>query len=157
MKNVDMDKIKMNIEEQMKKVDMDKIKLDVDKSLKEAQEQMKNIDMEKMKEQMEELKNKLNSDEFKKEIEKSLRDAKENIEKANKELQELKEFTGQLEKDGLIDKNKGYSIEWKNGGELYINGKKQPKEISAKYKKYYKKDGWRVEMNGEGKNGGVFM
>ena len=62
-----------------------------------------------------------------------------------------------VQKDGLIDKNKGYSIEWKNGGELYINGKKQTKEISDKYKKYYKKDGWRIEMNGHGDKGGEFL
>ena len=69
----------------------------------------------------------------------------------------MKEFTDELEKDGLIDKDKGYSIEWKNGGELYINGKKQSKEISDKYKKYYKKDGWRIEMNGHGDKHSEFM
>ena len=72
-------------------------------------------------------------------------------------MQDLKDFTDQLQKDGLIDKKKGYSIEWKNGGELYINGKKQPKEISDKYKKYYKKDGWRLEMNGSGDKHSEFM
>src|SRR5262249_25422305 len=127
---------------------LDKIKIDVDKSLEAAKEQMKNIDMDKLKIQMQELQNKFNSDEIKKEIDGAMKGAKESIEKAKKELQDLKDLTDQLQKDGLIDKKKGYSIEWKNGGELYINGKKQPKEISDKYRKYYKKDGWRIEMNG---------
>jgi len=155
--NVDMEKINKEVQENLKNVDFNKIKLEVDKSLRDAQEQMKNIDMDKMKLQMQELQNKFNSDEFKKQIEDAMKGAKESIEKAKKDLQDLKDFTDQLQKDGLIDKKKGYSIEWKNGGELYINGKKQSKEISDKYKKYYKKNGWRIEMNGEGKNGAEFL
>jgi len=155
--NVDMEKINNEVQENLKNVDLDKIKLEVDKSVKDAQEQIKNIDMDKMKLQMQELQNKFNSEEFKKQIENAMKDAKESIEKAKKNLQNIKDFTDQLQKDGLIDKKKGYSIEWKNGGQLYINGKKQPKEISDKYKKYYKKDGWRIEMNGEGKNGAEFL
>ena len=155
--NIDMKKINKEVQENLKNVDLDKIKLEVDRSIKNAQEQIKNIDMNKMKLQMKELQNKFNSDEFKKEIDHAMKGAKESMEKAKKDLQDIKDFTDQLQKDGLIDKQKGYSIEWKNGGELYINGKKQPKEISDKYKKYYKKDGWRIEMNGEGKNGGEFL
>jgi TolA-binding protein len=155
--NVDAEKINSEVQEHLKNVDLDKIKLDVDRSLEEAKQQMKNIDMDKLKIQMQELQKHINSDELKKHIEDAMKGAKENIEKAKKEMQELKDFTDQLEKDGLIDKEKGYSIEWKNGGELYINGKKQPKEISEKYKKYYKKDGWRIEMNGHGDKSREFM
>lgn len=155
--NIDMEKINGQVQENLKKVDLDKIKLEVDKSLRDAQEQMKNIDMTKMKLQIQELQNKFNSEEFKKQIEGEMKNARKSIEKAKKDLQEIIDFTDQLQKDGLIDKKKGYSIEWKNGGELYINGKKQPKEISDKYKKYYKKDGWRIEMNGESDKGRVFI
>jgi len=155
--NIDMQKINKEVQENLKNIDFDKIKLQVDKSLEQAKEQMKNIDTEKLKIQMQELQNKFNSEDFKKEIEHAMKGAKENIEKAKKNLQEMKEFTDELEKDGLIDKDKGYSIEWKNGGELYINGKKQSKEISDKYKKYYKKDGWRIEMNGHGDKHSEFM
>src|SRR6476469_508666 len=146
--NVDMEKINNEVQENLKNVDIDKIKLEVDKSVKDAQEQIKNIDMDKMKLQMQELKKKIKN---------TIKDTKERIKKKKKNLQDIKDFTDQLQKDGLIDKKKGYSIEWKNGGQLYINGKKQPKEISDKYKKYYKKDGWRIEMNGEGKNGAEFL
>ena len=155
--NVDVEKINKEVEANIKKIDFDKIKVDVDKSIEQAKEQIKNIDMDKLKIQMNELQNKFNSEEFKKQIDDAMNGAKESMEKAKKELQDMKDFTDQLQKDGLIDKKNGYSIEWKNGGELYINGKKQPKEISDKYKKYYKKDGWRIEMNGEGEKGGEFM
>jgi hypothetical protein len=155
--NIDMQKLNKEVQENLKNIDFDKIKLQVDKSLEQAKEQIKNIDTQKLKIQMQELQNKFNSEDFKKEIERSMKGAKESIEKAKKNLQEMKEFTDELEKDGLIDKDKGYSIEWKNGGELYINGKKQSKEISDKYKKYYKKDGWRIEMNGHGDKHSEFM
>ena len=135
--NIDMEKINKEVQENLKNVDLNKIKVEVDKSLEDAKEQMKKVDMDKLKIQMKELQNKFNSEEFKKEIDGAMKGAKENIEKAKKDLQDLKDFTDQLQKDGLIDKEKGYSIEWKNGGQLYINGKKQPKEISDKYKKYY--------------------
>jgi hypothetical protein len=155
--NIDIEKINKDVQENLKNINFDKIKIEVDKSLEQAKQQMKNIDVDKMKIHMQELQNKFNSEEFKKQIDKAMKGAKENIEKAKKDLQGIKDFTDQLQKDGLIDKDKGYSIEWKNGGELYINGKKQPKEISDKYKKYYKKDGWRIEMNGHDGKGGEFM
>lgn len=140
---IDFDEISRNINDEIKKIDFDKIKIDISKSLDEAQEQIKKIDVDKIKIEMQDLQKKFNSDEFKKQIEDAMKNAKEGIGKAK----QLKEFTNELQKDGLIDKKKHYIIEWKNGGELYINGKKQPKEISDKYKRFYKKDGWRVEMN----------
>ena len=47
----------------------------------------------------------------------------------------MKDFTDELAADGLINKKKGYTIEWKNGN-LYINDKEQSKDISDKYRKY---------------------
>lgn len=150
---IDMEKINKEIAEEIEKIDIDKIKIEVDNSLKEAQEQIKKIDMDKIKMQMEDIKQQFNNGEFKKQIEDAMQGAKRSIEKAKQQLKEMKDFTDELEKDGLINKKKGCSIEWKNGGELYINGKKQPKEISDKYKKYYKKDNWKIQMNGENGSG----
>ena len=87
-----------------------------------------------------------------KQVEESMKDARIQMEKAKKQLQELKEFTDALQKDGLIDKDKRFSIEWKNGGDLYINGTKQSKEISEKYRKYYKEDGYEFNFS-DGKEG----
>lgn len=149
LKKVDIDKITKEVNEEIRKVDMDKIRIGVTNSLKEAQQQMKEIDMQEMKKEMHELQLSLQNGKLKQEIEEGLQDAKQEIQKAKKELQQLKTFTDELEKDGLIDKTKGFSLEWKNGGELYINGKKQPKEVSEKYRKYYKKDGYKINMNND--------
>ena len=63
--------------------------------------------------------------------------AKESIEKAKKEMLEYKRFIDGLDKDGLIDKDKNYKIEYKNG-ELSINGKKQSVEVAKKYSSFLK-------------------
>jgi hypothetical protein len=63
--------------------------------------------------------------------------AKESVEKAKKEMLEYKNFIDGLDKDGLIDKDKNYKIEYKNG-ELSINGKKQSAEVVKKYNSFLK-------------------
>ncbi len=68
--------------------------------------------------------------------------------KPKKKLRTWKTFIDELQKDGLIDKKKNYKIEVKSG-ELYINGEKQTKELSDKYRKYYSKDNFTINMNDE--------
>ncbi len=91
----------------------------------------------------------LNSKEFKVNVDKAMRNAKEAMMKAREELQNLKEFTNELEKDGLINKSKHYKIEVKSG-ELYLNDKKQTKEVNDKYRKYYRKDNFIINLNEDG-------
>lgn len=162
LKNINLEKMKIELDNELKKVDWDKIKLDVDNSLKEAKEQMEKIDMKQVEEQMEKLKEQFNSEAFKEslnldkiheQVEKEMEHAKEELEKSNIQLENIKAFTDALQKDGLIDKNKQYKIEWKDGGSLYINGVKQSKEISEKYKKFYNKDGFKIELNGDKQDG----
>jgi hypothetical protein len=50
----------------------------------------------------------------------------------------MKEFTSELEKDGLIDRKKDYEIEWRKGN-LYINGVQQSQEVTNKYKNITRK------------------
>ena len=147
LKNVDFDKINEQLKEELKNIDLDKIKIEVNNSLKDAQEEIKKIDMDKIKNEIQEMQLKINSDELKQEIDDAMKGAKKEIEKATESLRQLKEFTDELQKDGLIDKKKGYTIEWKNDGELYINGQKQSKDLTDKYKKYYKKDGYKIVIN----------
>jgi hypothetical protein len=131
MKEVDMDKIKVQIEKATDEINAAKI----DKELKES---LASVDWEKMKKDMEEVKkidmSKLDADLKKLEIEmkglgpkieKEMENAKASIEKAKVEMKEYKSFVDGLEKDGLINKKEGYTIQHKNG-ELIINGKKQP-------------------------------
>ncbi|QEC67421.1 hypothetical protein FRZ67_08970 [Panacibacter ginsenosidivorans] len=146
LKQVDFDKINKEVQEELKKVDFNKINIEVQQSLKEAQEEIKKVDMQKLQNEMKEMQLKLNSTQFKQQIENAMQGAKKEIEKAKQELQDLKDFTNALEKDGLIDKKKGYTVEWTKDGDLIINGKTQPKDIADKYSRYYKKDGYKIKI-----------
>jgi len=97
--------------------------------------------------QSEEFKKQFDSDKLQKQIDEAMDKANEGMQKAKNELQQFKEFTSELEKDGLIDKKKGYEIEWKNGN-LYINGVQQSQQVTNKYKKYYREDG-KIKMNAD--------
>lgn len=120
MKEIDAEKIKADINASISKIDMDKIKLELGKA--------ENIDFMKMEENLKKMKP---------EIEKSMQGAKESIEKAKKELLEYKGFIDILDKDGLINKSKNYTIEYKNG-ELSINGKRQSSDVAKKYNSFLK-------------------
>jgi hypothetical protein len=74
---------------------------------------------------------------MKPEIEKSMQNAKESIDKAKKELEGYKGLIDGLDKDGFLDKNKNYTIEYKNG-ELIVNDKKQPDDVVKKYSGFLK-------------------
>ncbi len=89
---------------------------------------------------------KSNAGKIKTDIENAMKNAKKSIENAKEELRNMKEFTNALEKDGLIDKSKTYRIEVKNG-KLYIDDKKQSKEIRNKYSQYYKKGNFTININ----------
>jgi hypothetical protein len=160
MKQIDMAKIQMEMDKAMKNVDMEKIRAEVDKVTseidaakieKELKESLASVDWEKMNKQMEEMKkidmSKLDADMKKMEIEmkglgpkieKEMENAKASIEKAKVEMKEYKSFVDGLEKDGLINKKEGYTIQHKNG-ELIINDKKQPADVYNKYRTFLKK------------------
>ena len=55
----------------------------------------------------------------------------------------MTELTKALEKDELVDNRKPHNLEVKDG-ELYINGEKQSKEVSDKYRKYFKNDNYTI-------------
>jgi hypothetical protein len=120
MKQIDAEKIKADINTSIAKIDMDKLKVELDK--------VKDIDFKEIEE---------NIKKMRPEIEKSMQTAKESIEKAKKEMLEYKNFINGLDKDGLIDKDKNYKIEYKNG-ELTINGKKQSDDVVKKYNSFLK-------------------
>jgi hypothetical protein len=76
---------------------------------------------------------KLEMQKVKPQMEQSLKEAREQIEKAKKELTVYKTLIDGLEKDGLIDRKGTYTIQYKDG-DLIINDKKQPAEVTNKYK-----------------------
>ena len=164
LKDVDIDKIMVDVEASLSKIDMEKIMADVQLSLteidwKEHEGEIKKA-LEEAKKDMEEarleLKN-INKDDIRKEIE----DARKDLEKARLELKDLdvdkirkeanegikearadleitREMFREMEKDGLVDSKKGFTVEFKNK-ELFINGVKQSAKVTEKYRKY--KDG----------------
>jgi hypothetical protein len=167
MKEIDMAKVKMDMEKAIKEVDIEKLKAEIEKATKEidaakierdVKESLAKVDWEKMKLQMEEMKeqmaevkkidmSKVEEDMKKVEkemkelgpkIEKEMAKAKVEIEKAKEEMKEYKSFVDGLEKDGLINKKEGYSIQHKNG-ELIVNGKKQPGDVYNKYRSFLEK------------------
>ena len=81
-------------------------------------------------------------------MEKIMENAKESIDNAKKELKETKAMFNEMEKDGLIDPKQGFSVEFKEK-ELYINGTKQPEKVTDKYRKYFKRDHFKITIEKE--------
>jgi len=157
MAKVDMKKINQEIKTSMEKVDWKKIREEVAQSLKDAEIRMKEIDFGQIEKEMAEMKLnlekqkldfKFDGEKMRKQIEEEMNKAKIEIEKAKVEIKHMQEFTDELEKDGLIDKKKGYKVQVKDG-ELYINGTKQSKQTSEKYRRFYKKDNFTINTNGD--------
>ena len=155
MKNIDLEKITEQIDKSMKDVDWERISKDAAENARN----MSKLGMEDVKKQMEQVNATLQKQKFnlqidagkmRANIERAMKNAHMSLESAREEIKNLKEFTDALEKDGLIDKSKAYKIEVKDA-ELYIDGKKQSKETSDKYKKYYRKNNFTINMN-EGDN-----
>lgn len=152
MKNLDAAKIQMEMDKAIKEIDMSKVKADLDKAMKEVNsEKMKaqieaaiaKVDVEKIKKQIEVQKIDLRKaeEQLKKvqpQIEQSMKEARKSLEKAKAELLDYKSFTTDLEKDGLIDTKREYSVKQEDGG-LYINGQKQSDAVYNRYKSFLEK------------------
>lgn len=157
MKKIDFDKINLEVKAALKNMDWDKTRAEVDKALREAQVKMKEVDMKQIEKEMVKAKEEMKAaqlsaridvEKIKKEVAEGMAKAKVGMEKAKKQIALLKEFTESLEKDGLIDRKKGYRIDVKKG-ELYINGTKQPKEVNDKYKKYFADEDYSIRSDGD--------
>lgn len=153
---IDYEKIAKEAEASVKSIDWANMQKEVDATMKKAQYEIAKIDFTKMQNEMKAMQQKLQSEEFKsqfnaekmqKQINDAMSNAKVAMEKAKEKMQRMKDFTDELVSDGLIDKKKGFTIEWKSGS-LFINGKEQSKEISDKYRKY--EDIGKIKMLPEG-------
>jgi DNA repair exonuclease SbcCD ATPase subunit len=161
MEKVDLKKIKAEIEQSLKKVDWEKIEKELKESLKQME--MEQLNMKKHLEEnitreLEETEKQLKRNEkelllqgekLRGEIKQSMAETMKNLDKnlaeAKTQLLELKKMTEEMEKDGLLKKGESADIRYKNG-ELFINKKKQPKEITDKYKRYFKKGSVRINL-----------
>ena len=157
IKNIDFEKVGREVEATLKKVDWDKTSREINKAVREVDFKIKEIDMKQIEKELARAKidieaakmiAKIDREMIKRSIEKGLAEARIGIEKAKKELSLMKEFTETLEKEGLINRKKGYQIEIKNG-EMIINGNKQSKEINDQYRKYFKDENYTIKSDGE--------
>ncbi|HLL43392.1 MAG TPA: hypothetical protein VK369_09650 [Segetibacter sp.] len=147
---VDFKKMAEQVDEAIKNIDWENINNEVAKNLNVSKLKMVEVkkQMEQVKANLEKQKAhiKISTGKIKVNTEKAMKNAKIAMEGAKEELRIMKEFTDQLEKDGLIDKSKAYKIAVKEG-ELFINGKKQSKQISDKYRHYYRKSDFTIDMS----------
>jgi hypothetical protein len=157
IKKIDFNQIAREVEASLKKVDWEKTRVEVDKALREVQMNIKEVDVKKIQQELEKVQENLKAEKLgshidmekiKRTVDVSLAHARTGIENAKKELALLKEFTESLEKDGLINKKKGFKIEIRNG-EMYINGAKQSKEVNDRYRKYFKEEDYSISSDGE--------
>jgi len=171
LKEIDMDHISKQVELSLKEIDMEKIMADVQLSLsdidwKEHEGEIKKA-LEEAKAEMQEAKLELksiNKDEIKKELEqakkelektkielkeidmdKIRKEANEGIKEAKADLELTREMFKEMEKDGLVDSKKGFTVEFKNK-ELFINGVKQSSKITEKYRKFKEGD-FKMKIN----------
>jgi hypothetical protein len=142
MKQLDHQKLQREMKETMarvEKVDMPRIKIEMDRARRQLEREHTQFNSEHVKEQLRDAR---------KHAEEGMKHARESMEKAREELRGMRDFTNELQKDGLIDKKKGYKIELKSG-ELYINDQKQPKEVNDKYRKYHKKENFTIKTDAD--------
>lgn len=143
---------KINIEELKKQatatlqqIDWNKMQDDIKSSVKNARDEFAKIDFTKMQDDIIKMQEKLKPQDFQRQIEDAVNNAQPSIKKMQEKLKRLDEFSDALAADGLIDKKKSYTLEWKSG-ELYINDKVQPEAVSHKYRKYENDFNGKIKM-----------
>jgi paraquat-inducible protein B len=148
LKSVDMEKIMEEVNRSLKAVDMDKLLADVTSSLNDINWGDKDEEIEKaLKEAKKEIE-KSSAEIDKLDMDKIMNEAREGIDKAKEELKLTKEMFNEMEKDGLINPKEGFTVEYKNK-DLYIDGKKQSDKTTDKYRKYFKKDHFKIKIDKE--------
>lgn len=148
---IDMAKMKAEIENSLKQIDVDKMKMELDASLAKVDFEKIKMELQKVKD-IELPKMQANLQKIGPDIQKSLQNAKQSIEKAKTELQQYKTFVDALDKDGLLDKSKPYTIEIKDD-KLTINGKEQTAEVANKYKSFLSAhNNLTIKKNSDGLN-----
>lgn len=147
LKQVDIAKIQAEVHTGLKEVESAKIKADVETALSK-------IDFEKMKMELEKVKEidfeKLEAElrKIQPQIEKSMQSARQGIAKAKEEMVIYQTLINYLHKEGLINKNKNYVVEWK-AGELTVDGKKQGNDAVKKHPYLNGKKDFRIEKKDE--------
>ena len=142
---IDYNKINKEVNKAMKNIDWNQIKTDVSGALDSAKAAIDSIHWNDMKAEISKAQieakkavaaQKINMDSIRIQVQKSLKDAQKSLQSARTELANDKALKTALEKNGLLQAGKPYSIQLKDGI-LYINKVKQSKAVTDKYSKYY--------------------
>lgn len=152
VKKLDFDKIAADVNASLDNINWDDTHANVERALRQAKESLKKVDKDKIRASVDAAKNSIalsiDGNLIKNSVELGLQAAKMGIEKAKNELKLLHNFLSDLEKDGLIKKGERYRISIKDH-EMYINGKKQSKEVNQKYNKYFKDGNYSINSDGD--------
>ncbi|HQW92339.1 MAG TPA: hypothetical protein PKY28_04530 [Ferruginibacter sp.] len=158
LQNIDLDKMMAGISSSLKDIDMKHTSAEIEKTLAEAKKEIekaklgiKEIDKEAIKKELVNAEKEIEKARIeinKIDLEKIMDEARTGIDKAKAELKLTKEMFTEMEKDGLINTKKGFSIGYKNK-DLYIDGKKQPEKVTDKYRKYFKEDPYKITIEKE--------
>lgn len=180
LRDLNMDKIRMETEKELMAVDFEKMKKEMAEAMvemKDAEKEIAAIDFGKIQSEIKTAIESVNWEEINQELKKvkevdlakaqqeieaanekirkvipEMENAKVEIEKAKKELRLYKELLDGLENDGVLDQGKDFEVEHKNG-KLTVNGKQVPDAVYNKYKHIFDqtKD-VRIRKHGEGLN-----
>ncbi len=158
LKNIDLDKMLADVRSSLKDMDWDKHSGEINKAMQEAKQELEktrdeiyNIDTKEFKKELENAKLEIEKTkvEIKKiDLDKIMQEARNGIDEGKKELRLLKAMFNEMENDGLINQKAGFSIEYKDK-DLCINGKKQPENVTDKYRKYFKEDHFKITIDKE--------
>lgn len=153
LSNINFEEIGKTTRDAVNSINWKDIQNDINNAMRDVHVELKNIDWDKIsadiKKAGDEVKNVHVDVNVQDIVNNAMEKAREGIEVAKVELKKYRDFINELDRDGLINKKDGYRLEWKSDGSLYINGKKQPKEVSDKYHKYYKEGGYSISNDGE--------
>lgn len=159
LSRIDFDKIQQQIDESMQdvaKVNKEEVREALQKAKAQVKEAMENQhwkqDMEQslaknretmqkqmlaVQQEMQKVKDQMRVEKFN--FSKEMEKAQAELDNAKKELKGYQDMIYAMEKAGLLNTKTNYSIEFKND-ELFINGQKQPADITNRYKHYFRKD-----------------
>lgn len=155
LKDIDLGKTLASVSASLKDIDVDIKREEIEKALTEARKEidqatkeLNNIDRDAIKKDLEEARKEIEKSKAeisKIDMNKIMDEASNGVEKAKEELKNTKELITELEKDGLLNSKQGFVLEYRKGS-LYIDGKKQTDETTDKYRKYLKKDGFKIKI-----------
>ncbi|MCD2421926.1 hypothetical protein LQ567_04075 [Niabella pedocola] len=152
VKKINFEQLNKDIETAMAGIDKATLERDISRAMKSV----KNIDAAQLKSEINTTLKNIRLDQLKGQLEATRRDLKmqqqqleiemrqmkpgmnNELQETRRQLQRLKDAYQEMERDGLIEKSPANRIQFRDG-ELYINGERQSKETSEKYRHYFNK------------------